>query len=128
MNNQTKPDLQRHYNGMQNLRKDLRTAISMSMYQGLGDIALRVYIMHQQSVLKATGDPFVVALTVDPAQIPEKEKAKIGMATLLAGQLHAYLEDEVGDLRSTRDHEYLHKHFHEHMPPPPPEFENEFPQ
>ena len=131
MTDQPKPTLQRHYYGVQRLRKDLKTAIGMQMHHGLGDVALRVYDMHQQRVQQATNDPFVVALAIESIDIPEKERAKIALVNLLAGQLYAYLEDVVeGVSRQSRKNAHFEhlKHLEVHMPSPPPEFEDVFPQ
>lgn len=85
--------LPRYYRAAHRLRDDLKRAIYMEMYRGMGDTAVRTYRGLHEGVMRETDDPFVMALALEELDADMNDKAKIGMVSLLTGQLLAYLED-----------------------------------
>lgn len=77
------------------LKEDLEKSLHMEHYGGTGDLALRSYRALQEAIARLTEDPYVSALSVEPAGGAD-DREKVSLVLLAVGQLLAYLEGQTG--------------------------------
>ena len=79
----------------QALKEDLEKSIHLEIYAGTGDLAIRSFNGLQASAAAITNDPYVATLAL-AAPGDARDRQKVSLALLAAGQLSAWLEGQTG--------------------------------
>ena len=77
------------------LKDQLEKSLYMETFSGTGDVAVKSYNGLHQSISRFTDDPYVHSLTPDIAADAD-DKQKVSLILLVAGQLLAYVEGQIG--------------------------------
>lgn len=95
MSEETLRALIRYLGPLSLLREDLERTVHLELYPGVGDAVVQTYGGLHAAVTRLVDDPYLQGLTVN---VPDgaDDRQKVSLVLLLAGQLLAFVQSEVG--------------------------------